>query len=382
MARSIPVLLAALLFANAALAQSWDDGNWAGEDDLSVGAAASGYAQGEEADYVPDSGPSMRDFRQGLDSYGEWIDTADYGAVWRPTSVDSDWRPYYTGRWVWTNLGWTWASEEPFGWAVYHYGRWAFVDGAGWVWLPGRVWAPAWVAWRWGGGYAGWCPLGPRAIAYSEPTYWVFVDTPHFLAPVPHYAAPISAVRAIYPRATAIPISQPGPRAGPVSGAVARATGQPIHAIPIVDSPGPRATVAGATVQMYRPRSVAIPLVARSGTPQRGPSVDREPRIVAPNGTRTQGGPPRASGEQGRRPQGWGEQAPAPRGWGEPHTGRGNAPHTQPSQEQDSPRAQSGGEPHAGQGAGARMPAQTAPHAQRPAATPHVEPAPAHPAKK
>jgi hypothetical protein len=32
----------------------------------------------------------------------------------------------------------------------------------GWVWIPGQVWAPAWVVWRWGDGWVGWAPLPPQ----------------------------------------------------------------------------------------------------------------------------------------------------------------------------------------------------------------------------
>jgi hypothetical protein len=32
---------------------------------------------------------------------------------------------------------WTLASDEPFGWATYHYGRWAWNFQAGWLWVPG-----------------------------------------------------------------------------------------------------------------------------------------------------------------------------------------------------------------------------------------------------
>ena len=98
-------------------------------------------------------------------------------------NVSSRWQPYWDGRWVWTTAGWTWATEEPWGWATYHYGRWAALGSVGWVWLPGRVWGPAWVAWRWGGGYAGWCPLGPRGVVVAQPRSWVFVETPYFQTP-------------------------------------------------------------------------------------------------------------------------------------------------------------------------------------------------------
>jgi hypothetical protein len=33
----------------------------------------------------------------------------------------------------------------------------------GWVWLPDRVWGPAWVTWRQGGDACGWAPLPPHA---------------------------------------------------------------------------------------------------------------------------------------------------------------------------------------------------------------------------
>ena len=37
--------------------------------------------------------------------------------------------------------------------------------GTGWVWVPGYTWAPAWVSWRYGDGYAGWAPLPPDSFA-------------------------------------------------------------------------------------------------------------------------------------------------------------------------------------------------------------------------
>jgi len=60
---------------------------------------------------------------------------------------------------VFTDYGWTWSSDEQWGWAVYHYGRWNQDPSYGWVWVPGTEWGPAWVAWHEGGGYVGWAPL-------------------------------------------------------------------------------------------------------------------------------------------------------------------------------------------------------------------------------
>lgn len=79
-------------------------------------------------------------FYEELGPYGEWIDLPPYGWVWSPYGVDYDWRPYQEGHWVWTEYGWTWVSDEPFGWAVYHYGRWHYDNYYGWIWVPGTIW--------------------------------------------------------------------------------------------------------------------------------------------------------------------------------------------------------------------------------------------------
>ena len=103
-------------------------------------------------------------FYNKLDPYGDWIETGDYGYVFHPRQAEgSRWRPYTDGRWVYTDAGWTWISEEPFGWATYHYGRWTRLRGIGWVWVPGNQWAPAWVSWRKSSDYVGWAPLPPEA---------------------------------------------------------------------------------------------------------------------------------------------------------------------------------------------------------------------------
>jgi probable HAF family extracellular repeat protein len=102
-------------------------------------------------------------FYTGLSSEeGSWVEAGNYGYCFRPR-VSADWRPYRDGHWVWTDRGWYWNSNERFGWATYHYGRWANVDGTGWCWLPGNQWAPAWVSWRQGNEHVGWAPLPPEA---------------------------------------------------------------------------------------------------------------------------------------------------------------------------------------------------------------------------
>ncbi|HXO21857.1 MAG TPA: DUF6600 domain-containing protein [Thermoanaerobaculia bacterium] len=103
---------------------------------------------------------SVQYFHQRLSPYGRWEARAGYGDVWIPR-VSSGWRPYTTGHWVYTDQGWAWVANEPWGWAAFHYGRWYHDENSGWGWVPGHVWAPAWVAWRNGGGYLGWAPLPP-----------------------------------------------------------------------------------------------------------------------------------------------------------------------------------------------------------------------------
>jgi hypothetical protein len=119
-----------------------------------------------------DQGVSYQTFYDQLGNDGTWVQTDNYGYVFQPNvSDDPNWAPYTDGHWVYTDDGWMWVSDEPWGWATYHYGRWAFVDGLGWIWVPGYQWAPAWVSWRYGDGYAGWAPLPPDASYRGQGSY-------------------------------------------------------------------------------------------------------------------------------------------------------------------------------------------------------------------
>ncbi len=129
----------------------------------------------DSANYVSDEMTGYQD----LDEYGSWSYQAGYGAVWAPSSVAVDWAPYRYGHWVWiAPWGWTWVEDEPWGFAPFHYGRWANVSNR-WFWVPGRVfvrpvYAPALVAFVGGGGFhigvgvggpgVGWFPLAPGEV--------------------------------------------------------------------------------------------------------------------------------------------------------------------------------------------------------------------------
>lgn len=119
----------------------------------------------QDDDSAQQGGSDVQDFNvfyDELSQYGDWVTDSQYGSVWVPKDVPSDWRPYTVGHWAYTDdYGWTWVSDEPFGWAVFHYGRWFYSDDLGWAWVPGTHWGPAWVTWRQGDGYIGWTPLPP-----------------------------------------------------------------------------------------------------------------------------------------------------------------------------------------------------------------------------
>jgi hypothetical protein len=117
------------------------------------------------------------DYESELADNGSWVDEPEYGSVWVPRGVYSDWRPYSNGRWVWYPIiGWTWVSYDSWGWAPHHYGRWGWGAGLGWYWIPRDHWGwgPAWVNWWNDDYYVGWCPLsywGYPGVIYNNRFY-------------------------------------------------------------------------------------------------------------------------------------------------------------------------------------------------------------------
>ena len=176
-----------------------------------AGAALAQASLSAEVHVGPSGGASvdLGFFYDDLAPYGNWIERPNYGWAWAPRSVSASWQPYQNGHWVWTDQGWTWVTDEPYGWATYHYGRWYQDPEIGWAWVPGNDWAPAWVSFQEGGDYVGWAPLPPSveinpgfsggfSVSLAPETY-VFVQERYFLAPsITTYIVPRTRVVTVF----------------------------------------------------------------------------------------------------------------------------------------------------------------------------------------
>jgi hypothetical protein len=124
----------------------------------------------------PDGVPAI--FASALAPLGEWLRLRDGTRAWRPSGIGDDWQPYRDGAWQWSERGWYWVSAEPWAWATYHYGTWRFDARVGWAWVPGAVWAPSRVTWRYGADVVGWAPeTGGQPVL---PPHWVFLPAHRF----------------------------------------------------------------------------------------------------------------------------------------------------------------------------------------------------------
>ncbi len=233
---------------------------------------------------------SVSFFHDQLAPHGRWVAAGSYGNCWVPSGVAAGWEPYVDGQWVYSDYGWTWASNDPWGDIPYHYGTWAYVDPYGWVWVPGTVWAPAWVTWAYTDDYVGWAPVPPTfalsATGYfGSPvvvtaTHYVFVPTRQFVGvPVATVRVPVHQSVTILPHAvktTRFEVSHGVVRvAGPPEARVARVVGHPI----------PR--VATATLRAQPTTLSAAGLTATKGTV----------RVVAPKAERAKIAPAQASAQ-------------------------------------------------------------------------------------
>ena len=318
--------------------------------------AAAEYDGGDDVDAPPAPARDVQDeevFYERLSPYGSWTFVAPYGRVWAPR-VGYGWRPYYYGSWVLTDWGWTFVSDDPWGWAGYHYGRWNWAGGVGWYWIPGRVWAPAWVSWRYGGGYAAWCPLGPSGVVfgYRHPA-WVAVEERHFTRPISTVAVPMHNTAGIVgqaqpltgPHATVAHTGQFGPPVARVQAAQGGAAIRPVAVGGLIGGPkvlynNSRSPVAGTRSPTPRassnPGVIGNPRVEGSGgiVPRPGAaapaprarSTDERSRSGAQGGPRVRGSQRSSGSGGGGSSSGGGAQGtPRARGGGERPSGGGGS---------------------------------------------------------
>ena len=284
---------------SASLPASDSFDQWSADRDRRLASSAS-------AKYVSRDIPGYAD----LDDNGAWQTDAQYGPVWYPSGVQSDWAPYRNGRWVWVEpWGWNWVEAEPWGYAPFHYGRWAQV-GSRWGWLPGSVvarpyYAPALVVFVDGSGFqAGaqaWFPLGAgepyRPWYHSGDAYQRRMNAPTFgrVANI----APNTNVTAIDYRnrrlgMTAVPAATF--RSGlPVARRAIPVTQEQMAKAPIAPHPltMPGASAAGggsaapASARGRRPNFVVAP------TPRSAPDVKaHQPVVVRQNLPTSRAAPP------------------------------------------------------------------------------------------
>jgi len=227
---------------------------------------------------------SVAEFEAPLTPHGTWVTVASFGRCWRPAHVAVEWRPYSVGYWEWTDLGWYWATDEPWGWACYHYGRWMLDPTYGWVWVPGIEWAPAWVSWRFGGGYCGWAPLAPVGVVIA-PTTFVFVEERHFYhrhhprtvivnnTTVINKTRIIGGVKHEERQIAGVGRQRVVVNEGPSVGAIQSATGQTIQRTPIREAvqrtPAPSGTTPAPTQSVPAQPPATRPTVPETRAPER-----------------------------------------------------------------------------------------------------------------
>jgi hypothetical protein len=273
---------------------------------LATTTAASAYDRG------PRVAVNISLFFDELAPYGHWYESPSYGWVWAPAGVSASWRPYLDGHWVYTEVGWTWVSDDPWGWAAYHYGRWYFDPVLGWVWVPDTEWAPAWVSFYYGDGWIGWSPLPPgtgfrAGFSFAaHPRSFCFVPERRFLDPhVDRFAAPVAHNQTLLRRTRNVTrfatVNRTVVNRGVPVERIARARRRAVPTHRVVDVGAAReverARVRGREVPMFRPR-------VRAERPSHPPVVrsarDRRPRADEPRGVRGGRGRPGVAAQRER----------------------------------------------------------------------------------
>jgi hypothetical protein len=248
----------------------------------------------QEDSYAPAPAPAVEEvsyqsFYDQLSPYGNWINYPGYGYVWMP-NAGPDFRPYSTnGNWIYTDAGWTWASNYNWGWAPFHYGRWFLDNNYGWMWIPGNEWAPAWVTWRGNSEYYGWAPLGPHVSAemamnnYNPPVnYWNFIPT-HYMGNPGWHNYYVNENRNLnIVNNTTIINNYSGTNKnryayapGPDPNEVRRVSGNNFHTVQVREANTPGERYSGAQYTVYRPSVNANASRANAGARPAAPAPVR-----------------------------------------------------------------------------------------------------------
>jgi hypothetical protein len=275
---------------------------------------------------------------------------------------------------VWTDYGWTWISDEPYGWATYHYGRWYLDPEYGWEWVPGNEWAPAWVSWQEGGDYVGWAPLPPSAQWSGEgfggidfsiaiaPEAYLFVPERQFRAPrLDSYYVRRGGERNIFRQTRNVTNYRTVDRRifnqGLPVERVQQVIGRPVPRYQVGDLGADQrhhgARIQSNRVDLFRPqverRNVPPPperTAARRPSPPADARRNRQPNKEQPQRQERPAPPRRPSPPQAapnNPPQGEGQGRPQGRPEGRPQ----RPPHGKPQdQPQDRPQGQPQGRPH------------------------------------
>lgn len=233
-----------------------------------------------------------------LDDAGRWEVDVSYGPMWYPTLVPVGWVPYRYGHWVWVEpWGWTWVEHARWGYAPFHYGRWAYLRGR-WGWLPGPVavrpyYAPALVVFVNGSAFSAqaWFPLGPGEPYYpwyhhnDDYQRWVNIANIHRVTDTRYITDPTYISRIPYRNRavgfTAVPTSGFQAR-GPIAGRVMRVPERQIAAAPIAPHPSvlPAQRAEAGGYPVATPPRVRTPNWTKAPPPRPTPPVQANRPLV------------------------------------------------------------------------------------------------------
>lgn len=95
--------------------------------------------------------------------------------------------PYSNGQWVNTDNGWYFTAPTPAEEIVHHYGRWTYTEDNGWLWVPGRVWSPAWVDWKISDNLIAWAPIPPAVYVVNNAIPFPVIDEDRYIVVEKNY---------------------------------------------------------------------------------------------------------------------------------------------------------------------------------------------------